>query len=205
MKRMQRKLRLRKPRAAAPSQPSPDHEAARRTHALLSKLDQRQWTVLDDIHPRPGIDHVLVGPGGVFVIASHKPPGPGVRVRDGVLWLRNGTDARTDRPHVAINRHVLDAARALHRDIRRRTGRGPVVHPVVVLWCEFPQGIAQSSQIAFVHGRDLATWLAERPRQLDEHGRALVVQTLNAIHDSGARSSAHAHHIPHIGPRHRAA
>ncbi len=182
-----------------------DEEAVRRTDALLQRLPAREWTVLADVDPRHGVEHVLVGPGGVFVIASHKPDGAGARVRDGVLWLRRGRDARADRPGVAINRHALDAARALHREIRARTGRGPVVHPVVVLWCEFPQRIAESSRIAFVHGRDLPAWVTHRARELDEPGCGEIVEALRAI----APAAPAVRHLPRPrmphGPRRHAA
>ncbi|HEY7961619.1 MAG TPA: NERD domain-containing protein [Solirubrobacteraceae bacterium] len=201
---MQRKLRLRRTRVTAPAPPDRDEDAARRTQAVLDKLDAREWTALAAIDPRHHVDQVLVGPGGVFVLASHKPHGPAARVRDGVLWLRQAGDTRSERPRVAINRHVLDAARLLHGEIRRRSGRGPTVHAVVVLWCEFPQGVAQSSQLAFVHGRNLTAWLAQHPAQLDQPGRALVVQTLRALRDCSAQPP-HLPHLPHVGPRHRAA
>lgn len=177
----------------------PDEQAAERTEALLRRLPEREWSVLASVDPRHGVDHLLVGPGGVFAIASHTPPGAAARVREGVLWLRRDHDARADRPEVAINRHVLDAARALHREIRSRTGRGPAVHPVVVLWCEFPQRIAESSRIAFVHGRDLLTWVTHRPAELDEAGREEVVRALRAIGpaEPGARSIRHLPR-PHI-------
>ncbi len=163
-----------------PHTPS-DEEAVRRTDALLARLPAREWAVLADVDVRHGVEHVLIGPGGVFVIASHKPATAGARVRDGVLWLRRDHDARADRPGVAINRHALDAARVLHREIRTRTGRGPLVHPVVVLWCEFPQGVAESSRIAFVHGRDLAAWLTQRAPELDEAGRLEIAQAVRAL------------------------
>ncbi len=179
-------------------EPALDGEAWRRTEALLRRLPPREWTVLSDVDRRHGVEHVLVGPSGVYAITSHKPPGAGVRVRDGVLWLRRERDARADRPGVAINRHVLDAARALHREIRTRTGRGPVVHPVVVLWCEFPQRVAQSSRIAFVNGRELQSWVAHQPQELDEPGRAEIVQALRAVESarSGVRQLPRLPHRP---------
>jgi hypothetical protein len=183
-------------RGRRPAQPALDTgEAVSRTDALLRRLPEREWTVLADVNLRRGVEHVLVGPGGVFVIASHKPAGAGVRVRDGVLWLRRDHDARADRPGVAINRDVLDAARALQREIRTRTGRGPVVHPLVVLWCEFPQRVAESSRIAFVHGRDLPAWVTRRARELDDPGRAEIVQALHAIAPP-ARGSSVRHLLP---------
>jgi hypothetical protein len=195
--------KLHLPRRESVSRPALDEEAWGRTDALLRRLPPREWTLLSDVDRRHGVEHVLVGPSGVFAIASHKPPGAGARVRDGVLWLRRERDTRADRPGVAINRHVLDAARVLHREIRTRTGRGPVVHPVVVLWCEFPQRVAESSRISFVHGRDLPAWLTHRARELDEPGRAEIVQALHSI----ASPKAAVRHLPRLphGPRRRAA
>jgi Nuclease-related domain len=177
-----------------------DKEAAQRTDLLLRRLPEREWTVLEDIDPRHGVDHVLVGPGGVFTITSRKPDGPGVRVKDGVLMLRKGHDMRADRPGVAINRSALDAARLLDRDLRARTSRHPQMHPVVVLWCEFPQAVAESSQITFVHGRDLLAWLSRRPRRLDEQGRGEVVAAVRAAKAAGGRSR-----VTQLGRRGRAA
>jgi hypothetical protein len=178
-------------------------EAAHRTDELLARLPSREWTVISDVDSRRGVDHVVVGPGGLFVITSHKPASGAARVKDGVVWLRRGVDARGDRPGVAINRLVLEAARAVHREVRVRTGRGPWVHPVVVLWCEFPQRVAESKQIAFVHGRDLVQWLTTRPDEIDEPARGEIVNALRGV--AGARLGRHRWHAPHIGGRRRAA
>ena len=55
---------------------------------VLGVLPRDQWRVLHDVpwpgRPRAVIDHVVVGPGGVFVIASKNWSGA-VAVRDGVL------------------------------------------------------------------------------------------------------------------------
>lgn len=198
---MNRRFALRRHDDSGVPPPSRDEEAARRTGALLARLDRREWSVLTGVEARHGVDHVLVGPSGVFAITSRKPESAGARVRDGVLWLRRAGDARADSPGLAINRQALDAARTLQREIRQRTGRGPAVHAVVALWCEFPQGVAESQRIAFVHARELPAWLTERPEQLDELGRGEIVQALCALRDSAPRAPR----LPHIGPRHRAA
>lgn len=203
---MPRRLSLRRHHhASAPPQPDSDAQAAQRTDELLRRLPPRAWTVLGEVDPRHGIDHVLVGPGGVFAISSRKPEGTGARVRDGVLWLRRAGDTRADSPGLAINRQTLDAARALQREIRRRTGRGPAVRAVVVLWCEFPQGVVESSRIAFVHGRDLTAWLPARDCELDEAGRREVVQALRSIAEQGAGGVRRAQRLGQIAPRHRRA
>jgi hypothetical protein len=174
----------------------PDEAAALRSEALLRRLPEREWSVLSGVSMRHAVDHVLVGPGGVFATVSHTPPGAAARVRDGVLWLRRDHDARADRPEVAVNRHVLDAARELHREIRARTGRGPTVHPVVVLWCEFPQRVAESSRIAFVHGRDLPAWVARRAPELDAAGCAEIVTAVRAMGSIVERDARTPLHLP---------
>ncbi|MCL2770305.1 MAG: NERD domain-containing protein [Solirubrobacterales bacterium] len=203
---MQRRIDIHRNRAGrGGAGESPSKEAAHRTDELLGRLASRGWTVISDVDSRRGIDHVVVGPGGLFVIASHKPASGAARVKDGVVWLRRGVDARGDRPGVAINRSVLDAARAVHREVRVRTGRGPWVHPVVVLWCEFPQRVAESKQIAFVHGRDLVQWLTARPEEIDEPARGEIVNALHGVAGAGAGLGRHRWRAPHIGGRRRAA
>lgn len=198
MEAMQRRIDLRRRHAAAPS-PEPDGDAAQRTDRLLGRLAGRDWDVIAGIDPRHGVDHVIVGPAGVFAIASQMPPGVGAaRVKDGMLWLRKGADCRADKPGGTINRQVLESAKALHKEIRARTGRGPQVTPVVVLWCEFPQAVAESSRIAFVRGRDLLDWLAHRPQQLDAQGRAEVAQAIEAIPRNG---HARWHPLQRVGRR----
>lgn len=178
---MQRRIELRRRRGASPEHGS-DGAAAERTDRLLQRLPGRNWEVISRVDSHDGIDHVLVGVAGVFAIASRMPEGVGAaRVKDGMLWLRKGADCREDKPGGTISRQVLEASKALHKDIRMRTGRGPNVTPVVVLWCEFPQAVAESSRIAFVRGRDLLQWLSGRPQQLDSQGRAEIVQAIGAI------------------------
>lgn len=179
---MQRRFELNVRREGPRRTPELDGEAAQRTERLLRKLPERDWTIVSGVAGKHGAEHVLVGPGGVFVIASRKPEGVGAaRVKDGMLWLRRGADPRADKSAGGINREALESARVLHKEIRMRTGRGPVVQPVVVLWCEFPQAVAESDRIAFVRGKDLLEWISHKPQRLDAHGRAEIAQALAAI------------------------
>lgn len=174
-------LRRRKDRGLLPTEQQ-DEDVAQRTERLLRKLPERDWTVLSLPVAKHGVEHVLIGPGGVFAISSRKPRGAhAARVKDGMLWLRNGGDARSDRSGGSINREALEAARSLHKAIRSRTGRGPLVQPVVVLWCEFPQAVAESDRIAFVRGKDLLDWISHRPQRLDASGRAEVAEAVSSI------------------------
>lgn len=59
-----------------------------RTAGVLGRLPSSEWTVFNDVRwpgrPRANIDHVVVGPPGVFVIDSKNWNGR-IEVRDGVL------------------------------------------------------------------------------------------------------------------------
>jgi Nuclease-related domain len=184
---MERRIELLKGRSRDAPEGDPRDEASERTARLLSKLPERDWTVVSGVEGKHAVEHVLIGPGGVFAIHSRKPAGVGTaRVKDGMLWLRSGSDARADRPGGAINREALESARALHKAIRARTGRGPVVQPVVVLWCDFPQAVSESDRIAFVRGRDLLAWIAHRPQRLDAPGRDEVSRAVASIPEARA-------------------
>ena len=63
-------------------------EGERRTGEVLKALEPHGWRLLHDLHwpgrPFANIDHIAVGPGGVFVIDSKNWSGR-IEVRDGVL------------------------------------------------------------------------------------------------------------------------
>lgn len=68
-------------------------DGERRTGDVLASLETRGWVVLHDLHwpgrPFANIDHIAIGPTGIFVIDSKNWSGD-VLVRDGVL-RQNGT------------------------------------------------------------------------------------------------------------------
>lgn len=72
-------------------------EGERRTGEVLALLASSGWVVLHDLHwpgrPFANIDHIAIGPTGVFVIDSKHWTGD-VQVRDGVL--RQNGHRRTD-------------------------------------------------------------------------------------------------------------
>jgi hypothetical protein len=76
--------------------PSPDASAwrrgaagERRTARLLGPLERQGWVVLHDLavpRSRANIDHLVIGPGGVFVIDSKQYRGRLQLDRSGRLW-----------------------------------------------------------------------------------------------------------------------
>jgi len=170
-----------------------ERDAYERTHRVLDALPEQQWSIVSPYELRHGQRaHVAVGTNGVYLIIARKPPGS-VRVKDGVPWLRQIGDAQRERAGTDVVRKALEPASALSRQIRSRAGRALAVHAVVVLWSEFPQGTVETSQITFVHGRDLAGWLRSRPAELD---RAGIDEIAQAVKDVAAEHARHGHTPP---------
>jgi hypothetical protein len=178
-------------RRSAPRDPdreARERDAYERTHRVLLALPESQWSVISPYVLRHGQrSHVMVGCGGVYLIIARKPPGS-VRVKDGTAWLRHVGDPGRERPGIDVTRKATEPAEALAREIRSRTGRGPRVHPVVVLWSEFPQGVVETSNVTYIHGRELAGWLRARTPELEGQGLDAVAQATANIAAEHARS-----------------
>lgn len=86
-------------------------EGERRTAAVLTALQSHGWIVLHDLHwpgrPYANIDHVAIGPTGVFVIDSKNWSGR-VEVRDGVL-RQNGYSRQAECDGVAAATAAVSA------------------------------------------------------------------------------------------------
>jgi len=103
-----------------------DVNGSRATAAVLERLPRAQWRVLHDVpwpgRPRTTIDHVVVGPAGVFVVDAKNWSGK-VVVRGGVLKL----DRHSRQGAVT---HAAEAAHAIAAQLR--SARCPV-SPVLCL------------------------------------------------------------------------
>lgn len=115
------------------------------TARALRPLVRQGWHVFNDIDIRHGsIDHVLIGPPGVFVLDT-KSLGGRVRVTRGVVsvkWREDPDDGYTNRSMAA---RVATAADRVRGELKVR-GIQPEVQPVVVLWADFAQESILSSR-----------------------------------------------------------
>lgn len=136
----------------------------------LSRLDPRDWVVLNDLpNGRYNFDHVVVGDRGLFVLNSK--------------WSADelvvDTDASRMRfanrfaPEIAWSddrplRQAKRDAVSLSRTVRERTGQRVWVQPVIVWWGKFPQSGCSVDGVAIVHGSELVSRLTSvaeaRPR-----------------------------------------
>lgn len=103
------------------------HPAAPTVPAGLDRLPG-DWTIADgvDLGPEAAVDHVVVGPNGVFTIAIDRGPGP---VRPGQDGLYRG-DLRVTGPV----KHALTGA---HR-LRQRLGLAALAYPILVASLDLP-------------------------------------------------------------------
>ncbi len=162
-------------------------QGERDTARVLRPLTTAGWTLFNDIdRGRGNIDHVLVGPAGVFLLETKNLNGL-CSVQRGALSVR----WREDPDDGYENRSIAPRARAVAAELAealRTAGlRRHWVQPVVVLWAEFSQRSVESESVAWVRGKDLADVLGHRPIRLTTEEIAEVVRALEAHVSRDAR------------------
>jgi hypothetical protein len=121
-------------------------------HTLLLELARRGWAVSND-------DQIAVGPGGAYLLEERRLSGR-VSLADGSLVVSRGGDEAW-----RMGDRVAGRMRASAKEARRVLGAANLhwVRPVVVLWCDFPAGVAEHAGVTYVHGDRLIRWLTEQP------------------------------------------
>ena len=138
-----------------------------RTAKAVQPLLRSGWFIAHDLdRGQFNIDHILVGPAGVFVLETKNVQGTVVLDGDQATLTRPGRErpdyqgswwAREGRSHAA------DANAFFRQRVRVR----PWVIAVVVLWGDFPQCQHDGHNVTFVHGDHLVTWLQSQPERLN--------------------------------------
>lgn len=140
--------------------------AERRTARVLRGLPASWQTVHDRSLGRGNLDHVVTGPGGVFLLDTKRWRGAAAVV-DGKVQLR-----RPETPdRVEVYAGVPAAMRGTAAAVSDRLGLGghrPWVQPVVVFWSDFPQEQVTTGGVAYVAGDHLAGWLLAQRERLDQ-------------------------------------
>ncbi len=145
--------------------------------ALLDELSGRGWRVIHDASlGRGNVDHILIGPPGVFTIETKSHPGP----------------VRVARVHGA----TLSQAHAQRRAIERATG--VEVESLIVFsraWVDRP--MARRKGVRVVPARMLVRYLQKLPPRLSpqeiERARGLLAKALLEQHAHGPVASGRWH------------
>jgi hypothetical protein len=146
---------------------------------LLEQMSDRGWRVIHDASlGRGNVDHILIGPPGIFTIETKSHPGP----------------VRVARVHGA----TLSQAQAQRRAIERATG--VEVEPLIVFsraWVDRP--MARRKGVRVVPARMLVRYLAKLPPRLSpreiEHARGLVARALLEHHAHGKAAGGRWHSV----------
>ena len=142
----------------------------RRTARLLDRLQRHGWEVLHDLAvpgSRANLDHLLIGPGGVFVVDSKQYSGRLQLGADGTLWH---------------GRYPLTLAlRAVRFEADRATAvlGMPAVEAVPIVavhGAPVPWGSLQVDAVTVVAADQLVDLLRARPTILHAHKVAWIAQ-----------------------------
>lgn len=148
-------------------------EGERATAKALKRLPPG-WQVVHDIDiGRGNVDHVAVGPPGVFVLDTKKLSGV-VSVTAGVLSVRWREDPNDGYEMPTLASRMRWLAGIVETRLRGEGVEGIDVQPVVAIWAPFEQRSILSGGVAWVTGKQIASVLGRRPIMLtsDEVTRA---------------------------------
>lgn len=125
----------------------------------LAKLD-RDWFVIHDIPSSHGNwDHVVVGPGGLFLLDTKRLTNPATVSNDALTSGRTRYEGRTFR----------GAAIGLREALQAKDGNCPWINTVVVVWGEFAQDVCEEERVTYVSGDKLIQWLTSQQTSLSRY------------------------------------
>jgi hypothetical protein len=148
--------------------------------ALLDRLPDDRWEVIHDASLGHGnVDHILIGPAGVFTVETKSHPGP----------------VRVGRMHGA----TLSQAQAQRRAVERVTGLE--VEPLIAYsraWVDKP--MARRKGVRVLPARMLPNYLGRRPQKLSdaEVEQAHERITVALLEEHARRRAARERH--HLAP-----
>jgi hypothetical protein len=148
-----------------------------------------EWRVRHDVRSKHGnFDHLVAGPGGVFVLDSKNFAGT-AQVRGSKVLVTRG-HLPNEHYKRELGRWVLGQGHEIHSRLTDELGRAPWVQGVVVFTNDFPQGLVETSRVVYVHRDRLVAWLQERPRRLERHECAHIWGAIEQMPDAEAVDAA---------------
>lgn len=136
-----------------------------KTGRALEPLRELGYVIRHDLRREFGNwDHIVVGPGGVFLIDSKNLGGAASIEGDVVRVWRTPDDE--DAYSEAMGPRVRGQAFGLHVEIKSATSYGPWVQGVVCFWNRFDEGFYKHDDAVFTHGSRLRQWIEDHPTKL---------------------------------------
>lgn len=155
-------------------------EGERATERELRVLERDGWLVLHDLPRNPdnlevgsNIDHVVIGPPGVFLLDS-KNWGGHVTVDGGVATVTPVDNPDAEWSTSAVTRTIKQDSKRSHDAVQASTRINEWVTPVVVLWAPFAQRLVTSEGVVFVQGEALVEYLRGLPERLPRHAQLRI-------------------------------
>jgi hypothetical protein len=158
------------------------------TAKALNPLEHEGWRILHDLqHEHGNIDHVVVGPGGVFLLDSKWLIGD-VDVHDDGLLVR-----RIEDPLLTYQRRLGPSARGAAAELSQRLKSARVsswVQPVIVVNGRFAIGIRAEKGVDYVGEDRLADFLRDRAIRLTPAEIDRVSAAVGRVYESAAPADA---------------
>ena len=155
-------------------------EGERRTGKALARLERDGWKSFHHRQAKYGdLDHVVVGPGGVYLLDSKNLNGT-LTVEPEGLTASYGDSPRDSYSLSRLGRSMKREASNLKSRIAETTGVVLWVQSVVVVWGEFWEREVEQDDVVYVRGDYLADWLRARPHRLTARDMQPIQEGLEA-------------------------
>jgi hypothetical protein len=135
------------------------------------------------VHDRAGkygnLDHIVVGPGGIFLLDSKNLSGT-IALGDAGLTTKFADAPRDGFTYNNLAGAMRGAAVHLKDRVAACTGLTYWVQAVVVIWGHFPEGETEHENVTYVSGDRLVAWLTQQPIRLSPRDQQLIRLGLDA-------------------------
>ena len=139
------------------------------------------WVVLHDRWLGWGnLDHLVIGPGGVFALDTKNWPGQVTVTDDGALRVQRLEDPDLAWTDTGLLRQARGMGLRTSKALGRPDRRGVWAQPVLVMWGRFEQQHVHRDGVDVVAGRNLAAWLRAQPARLSPDRVAVVAAAARA-------------------------
>ena len=141
---------------------------------MLARLPQ-DWHVFHSLPVGTGesdIDHVVVGPGGIFTLNTKHHPGKKIWVRGHAFWVSG--------QHTDYLRNSEHEADRLTKIIHARFPQAPAVSPVIVVVNASDITVkTRPARVRIETPRGITAWLAKRPTILHPEAVRMIAAMLD--------------------------